>query len=99
MLFSCYVVSFDAVASIGSGSTVDVILVSFLSRVLVFISISPRMPPLLAHSLLLRQFLLDSVTPVPQILSNEHSTNFFSPVFSSVSLNDGFCLNFSTIPS
>ena len=82
-----YVVSFDAVASIssGSGSAAWMLLLSFLSEALVFISISPRIPPLLAHSFLSRQFLFDRVIPVPQNLSNEHSTNFLFPVFNNVS--------------
>ena len=47
-----YVVSFDAVASISSGasSAVWTLLLSFLNAALVFISISPSIPPLLAHS-------------------------------------------------
>ena len=94
-----YAVSFDAVASIssGSGSAAWMLLLSFLSEALVFISISPRIPPLLAHSFLSRQFLFDRVIPVPQNLSNEHSTSFLFPVFNNVSPIDGFCLNFSTI--
>ena len=95
-----YVVSFDAVASISSGSNSAAwtLLLSFLSEALVFISISQCIPPLLAHSFLSRQFLFDRVIPVPQNLSNEHSTNLLFPVFSNVSPIEGFCLNFSIIP-
>ena len=96
-----YVVSFDAVASISSGSSSAVwtLLLFFLNAALVFISISPSIPPLLAHNFLSRQFLFDRDIPVPQNLSNEHSTNLLFPVFNNVSPIEGFCLNFSIIPS